>query len=207
MWGLASHSDVLGPGAGLDERRRARGGAAGLFVPVVSLPSENVPAPPTPNWMLLSGSRTPVALMRADDLGCGECASSPRSTSSGSQARAGKRQRAEKARAPRPDHDDAAVGHALYRLGEQEGLLVHEPHALLGASPGELAQKGAPRILACAQPNARGEGQHNVVLLACVDGAAPALDPRELTFGHTELLCDGATQRGELAGVGAVELG
>ena len=123
------------------------------------------------------------------------------------QAHAGKRQRAEKARAPRPDHDDAAVGHALYRLGEQEGLLVHEPHALLGANPGELAQKGALRVLACAQPDARGEGQHNVVLLARVDGAAPALDPRELTLGHAELLCDGATQRGELAGVGAVELG
>ena len=123
------------------------------------------------------------------------------------QARAGKRQRAEKARAPRSDHDDAAVGHAPDRLGEQEGLLGHEPHALLGASPGELAQKGALRILACAQPDARGEGQHNVVLLARVDGAAPALDPRELTLGHAELLCDDAAQRGELAGVGAVELG
>ena len=123
------------------------------------------------------------------------------------QARAGKRERAEKARAPRPDHDDAAIGHVTDRLGEQEGFLVHELHALLGVGPRELAKEGPLCLLARAQPGARGEGQQNVVLLARVDGAAPALEPRELALGHTELLYDGASQRGELAGIGAVELG
>ena len=122
------------------------------------------------------------------------------------QARAGKRERAEKAGAPRPDHDDAAVGHVTDGLGEQEGFLVHELHALLGAGPRELAKEGPLCLLARAQPGARGEGQQNVILLARVDGAAPALEPRELALGHAELLCDGAAQRGELAGVRAVEL-
>ena len=92
-------------------------------------------------------------------------------------------------------------------LGEQEGLLVHELHALLGAGPRELAKKGSLCLPARAQPDARGEVQQNIVLLARVDGAAAALEPRELALGHAELLCDGAAQRGELAGVGAVELG
>ena len=30
------------------------------FVPVLSLPSEKAPAPPSPNWTLVAGSRTPV---------------------------------------------------------------------------------------------------------------------------------------------------
>ena len=72
--------------------------------------------------------------------------------------------------------------------------------------PRELAKEGPLCLLARAQPGARGEGQQNVVLLARVDGAAPALEPRELALGHAELLCYGAAQRGELAGVGAVEL-
>ena len=33
----------------------------GLFVPVVSLPSENVPAPPSPNWMFVRASSGPPA--------------------------------------------------------------------------------------------------------------------------------------------------
>ena len=32
----------------------------GSWMRVVSLPSENVPAPPSPNWMFASGCKTPV---------------------------------------------------------------------------------------------------------------------------------------------------
>ena len=36
-----------------------------FLVPVVSFPSENVPAPPSPNWILLSGSSAAVVLKRS----------------------------------------------------------------------------------------------------------------------------------------------
>ena len=55
---------------------------AGLFVPVASLPSEKVPAPPRPNWMFDSGSSSPVSL-KCSMAFVLRVASWPRSTRSG----------------------------------------------------------------------------------------------------------------------------
>ena len=79
-WGLASHRICGWAPASTKVSRMRRW--AGLLVPVCSLPSENVPAPPTPYWMLLSTSSSPVALCASTTL-LRRAASSPRSTSRG----------------------------------------------------------------------------------------------------------------------------
>lgn len=54
----------------------------GILVPVLSLPSEKVPAPPRPNWILLSGSR--MRSFRKRSIACERRnAGSPRSMSKG----------------------------------------------------------------------------------------------------------------------------
>ena len=60
MCGLASQRMSRGEPASTSVRRTRR--CRGFLVPVLSLPSENVPAPPSPNWMLDAGSSSPVAL-------------------------------------------------------------------------------------------------------------------------------------------------
>ena len=80
MCGLASHRMSRGEPASTNVSRISRW--AGFLVPVLSLPSEKVPAPPRPNWILLSGSR--IRSLRKRSIACERrSAGSPRSMSRG----------------------------------------------------------------------------------------------------------------------------
>ena len=58
MWGLLSYKISFGAPAATNSSSTFR--HLGSLMRVVSFPSENVPAPPSPNWTLLSTSSTPV---------------------------------------------------------------------------------------------------------------------------------------------------
>ena len=79
-WGFASHKIFFCAPALTKVSRIKRWEA--LLVPVLSFPSENVPAPPSPNWMLLSRSSWPVWLW-CSTAAVLLVASSPRSMSRG----------------------------------------------------------------------------------------------------------------------------
>ncbi len=86
MWGFACQS--ISSGAPASTNHRSTCGASGFLMFVVSLPSENVPAPPSPNWMFVQGSSGPPA-SNAATAARRSSTSPPRSSTSGrSPARA-----------------------------------------------------------------------------------------------------------------------
>ena len=80
MWGLASYTTLSGaPWAANCSRTQEMRGS---WVPVFSFPSEKVPAPPSPNWTLQSGSSAPPA-RKASTAALRLFASLPRSITRG----------------------------------------------------------------------------------------------------------------------------
>ncbi len=63
IWGLWDH--LMSAGAPWDTKMWNTWEIRGSFTPVVSLPSENVPAPPSPNWTLEVVDRMPVRQKRS----------------------------------------------------------------------------------------------------------------------------------------------
>ncbi len=78
----------ISSGAPMPTNQRSTWRAIGFLMFVVSFPSENVPAPPSPNWMFVCGSRSPPAA-NASTAARRSSTSPPRSSTSGrSPARA-----------------------------------------------------------------------------------------------------------------------
>ena len=114
MCGLASHRMSRGEPASTKVSRISRW--AGFLVPVLSLPSENVPAPPRPNWMLLSGSR--MRSLRKRSIVCERRnAGSPRSMSRGLRPASARVRAAKRPAQPAP----TTTGRSLGALGTGEG--------------------------------------------------------------------------------------
>ena len=123
----------------------------------------------------------------------------------GRKARPRKGERAEEARAAGAHHHGARVGR---RGGVRpaEGLLVHHADALLGVGAGQLGEDGRLLGGAARELRAQGEGEHDVGLLARVDGATPTLDASELRRIDAQLFGERILAEGELALVAPVEL-
>ena len=79
-WGLASYRMSSRAPKATNCSRIQR--ILGLLIPVFSFPSEKVPAPPSPNWTLLLGSRVPF-FQKAATFSWRDFASSPRSRTMG----------------------------------------------------------------------------------------------------------------------------
>ena len=116
------------------------------------------------------------------------------------------RERAEEPRAAGAHHHGPQGRRARDDLGEAVRLLVHDPHVLLGAVPGEAAQERPLGVLAARELATQREGEMHLAALAGVDRAAPARDGREVLLAYAQAACQRAAARGELGGVGPVEL-
>ena len=123
----------------------------------------------------------------------------------GRKARPREGERAEEARAAGSHHNGTRVGrHGGVRPAE--GLLVHHADALLGVGAGQLGEDGRLLRGAARELRAQGEGEHDVGLLARVDGATATLDAPELRRVDAQLLGERLFAEGELALVTSVEL-
>ena len=114
--GFASHRISRGAPASTKVSRIRRW--AGFLVPVLSLPSEKVPAPPRPNWILLSGSR--MRSFRKRSIACERRnAGSPRSMSRGLRPASARVRAAKRPAQPAPTTTGRPLGAFGTGLGNE----------------------------------------------------------------------------------------
>ena len=125
MWGLASQRISSGaPWAAMISRTWPQ---SGLEMPVVSLPSENVPAPPSPNCTLLSGASAPPVQKRSTS--CRRRSTScPRSSTMGRSPARARYSAANSPAGPRPTTTGRRAGGA--RRGTTRGAWASARAAL-----------------------------------------------------------------------------
>mgnify|MGYP006876968200 CR=1 FL=1 len=136
MCGLASHRMSRGEPALTKVSRISRW--AGFLVPVLSLPSEKVPAPPRPNWILLSGSRI-RSLRKRSIASERRSAGSPRSMSRGLRPASARARAAKRPAQPAP----TTTGRPLGAFGTGWGM--KEPRRQpCGCASGCARRRGRP---------------------------------------------------------------
>ena len=189
------------------ERLQHGGAPAGSSVPVVSLPSEKVPAPPSPNCTFACGSSGPPA-SNAATAAERSSTHAPRSTTSGRSAASARYSAAEQPGRPSAHHQGAR----LARLRRRDGQIGH------GKRRGRMvrARLHAPRrrIRRGQQPfflrlvgQGHGERRHemHVALLARVHAALEHAGFGHIPAWHAERACSGLAHKGVAAGQSRIE--
>ena len=183
MWGLACQR--ISSGAPASTNRCSTWRDQGLLMFVVSLPSENVPAPAFAELDVRVRVELAAGVERFDS---GQALVDRRAALDDKRAQAGARQvqRAKQARGARAHHDGARLGSGTRRgrrlrnLQRLVGLVrLHVRARLCGAAAASMARGFG---LAPPVANVHAEGGHevHVVLLARVDAALEQADFRDV---------------------------